>query len=207
MFWENYMTLCTRNNESPNAVAKKLSISSGSVTFWKKGKVPHHSTLLKIANYFNVSVDYLLGNEANIPQTEVSVQAPPNNRIPVYGSIAAGIPIEAITDIDDWEEITEEMASKGDYIALRIKGNSMEPTIPDRSVVIVRLQPEVNDGEIAAVLVNGDDATCKRVYKQPGGLLLSSINTEYPPMFFTAEQVHDLPVRIIGKVVELRVSF
>lgn len=60
MFWNNFSALCLRNNESPNGVAKKLSISSGTVTFWKKGKVPHHVTLLKIADYFGVTVDDLL---------------------------------------------------------------------------------------------------------------------------------------------------
>ncbi len=61
MFWEIFLSLCQQKGESPNAVAKKLSISSGAVTFWKKGKVPHHGTLLKIAEYFGVSVDFLLG--------------------------------------------------------------------------------------------------------------------------------------------------
>lgn len=64
MFWKNYELLCINKGESPNAVAKKLNISSGSVTWWKKGKVPHNSTIVKIANYFNVPVETLKGNQA-----------------------------------------------------------------------------------------------------------------------------------------------
>lgn len=64
MFWENFYRLCNKIGKSPNGVAKELNISSGSITFWKKGKVPHHSTLLKLADYFNVSVDYLLNDNS-----------------------------------------------------------------------------------------------------------------------------------------------
>lgn len=67
MFWENFVALCDKNGTKPNPVAKELGISSGSVTFWKKGKVPHHSTLIKIANYFDVSVDYLLTGQKEMP--------------------------------------------------------------------------------------------------------------------------------------------
>jgi transcriptional regulator with XRE-family HTH domain len=67
MFWENFVALCDKNGTKPNPVAKELGISSGSVTFWKKGKVPHHSTLIKIANYFGVSVDYLLTGQKEKP--------------------------------------------------------------------------------------------------------------------------------------------
>lgn len=62
MFWDNFYSLCHENKKSPNAIAKELGISSGAITSWKKGKVPHHNTLLKIAQYFGVTVDYLLGN-------------------------------------------------------------------------------------------------------------------------------------------------
>lgn len=62
MFWENFYGLCHSKQMSPNGVAKEIGISSGAITAWKQGKVPHHDTLIKIANYFGVSVDYLLGN-------------------------------------------------------------------------------------------------------------------------------------------------
>lgn len=72
MFWENFSNLCNENKISPNGLAKQLSISSGAITSWKNGRVPHHSTLLKIANYFNVSVDYLLGKTKHTSENSPS---------------------------------------------------------------------------------------------------------------------------------------
>ena len=130
----------------------------------------------------------------------------------MYGNVAAGVPILAVenfdsNDPDDWEEITEEMASTGEYFALRIHGDSMEPRMQEGDVVIVRLQQSIETGDIAIVRVNGDEATCKKIKKTPEGLILISINPSYEPMFYSPKDVETLPVEIIGKVVELRAKF
>ena len=132
---------------------------------------------------------------------------PQGVRIPVYGAVAAGIPLDAIQDIEDYEEITEDMARVGEYAALKIKGNSMLPRFTPGDVVIVRLQDDVDTGDIAIVMVNGDEATCKKIKKTPEGVMLISTNPEYEPMFFTNQEIKDKPVRIWGKVVELRAKF
>ena len=132
---------------------------------------------------------------------------PQGVRIPVYGSVAAGIPLEAIQDIEDYEEITEDMARSGKYAALKIKGNSMLPRFTPGDVVIVRLQDDVDNGDIAIVIVNGDEATCKKIKKTPEGVMLISTNPDYEPMFYSNQEIAELPVRIWGKVVELRAKF
>lgn len=132
---------------------------------------------------------------------------PQGVRIPVYGSVAAGIPLDAIQDIEDYEEITEDMARTGEYAALKIKGNSMLPRFTEGDVVIVRLQDDVDNGDIAIVMVNGDEATCKKIKKTPEGVMLISTNPDYEPMFYSNQEIADLPVRIWGKVVELRAKF
>lgn len=169
---------------------------------------PDTETLSKLADFFNVSLDYLVGRDdvEEINLTSAGL------RIPVYGNTAAGIPITAIEDFDsddpdDWEEISDAMARNGQYIALRIKGDSMEPRMRTGDVVIVRLQPEVNDGDIAIVRINGDEATCKKIKKTPEGLWLISTNPNYDPMFYSPKDIEELPVAIIGKVVELRAKF
>lgn len=169
---------------------------------------PDTVTLSKLADFFNVSLDYLVGRDdvEEINLTSAGL------RIPVYGNTAAGIPITAIEDFDsddpdDWEEISETMARNGQYIALRIKGDSMEPRMRTGDVVIVRLQPEVNDGDVAIVRINGDEATCKKIKKTPEGLWLISTNPNYDPMFYSPKGIEELPVAIIGKVVELRAKF
>lgn len=126
-------------------------------------------------------------------------------RIPVFGNVAAGVPITAITDIEDYEEMWEDEASRyGDLFALRIKGDSMEPKISNGDVVIVKSQPDADTGDIAIIRINGDEATCKKIKKTPDGLMLISTNPEYDPMFFSSKDVESLAVVILGKVVELR---
>ncbi|MBE5928477.1 MAG: repressor LexA [Lachnospiraceae bacterium] len=124
--------------------------------------------------------------------------------IPVLGRVAAGLPIEAIENIIDYEEITQEMAMSGEFFGLKIKGDSMEPRICDGDVVIVRKQDDADAGNIVIALVNGQDATCKRLNKYSSGIGLQSLNPKYEPMMFTKQDINDIPVKILGKVVELR---
>ena len=104
-----------------------------------------------MADFFNVSVDYLLGrdNTSSLPQSTGGTW------VPVLGRVAAGIPIEAIEDVEDYEEISPDMAKTGEFFALKIQGDSMEPKISNGDVVIVRQQPDCDNGDIAVVLVNG----------------------------------------------------
>ena len=115
--------------------------------------------------------------------------------------------MDAVEYIIDYEEISEDMARQGEFFALQIKGDSMEPKISDGDVVIVRKQPDIESGETAIVLVNGDEATIKKVQKFTGGINLIPSNPAYDVMTFTNEQIEKLPVRILGKVVELRAKF
>ncbi len=127
--------------------------------------------------------------------------------IPVLGKVQAGVPMEAIEDIIDYEEIDADMAKNGDYFALQIKGASMEPRFVEGDVVIVRKQPIVENGDIAVVMVNGDEATIKKFYRESNGIKLIPTNPAYDIMFYTPYEVDNLPVTILGKVVELRGKF
>lgn len=127
--------------------------------------------------------------------------------IPVYGNIAAGIPIEAIEDIIDQEEISAELAATGEYIALRVKGSSMNPRIMDGDVVIIKRQETIESGEIAAVMVNGNDVTLKQVKLEDNGLWLIPFNSAFPHKFYSKKECAELPIRILGKMVELRAKF
>lgn len=128
-------------------------------------------------------------------------------KIPVLGRVAAGIPMEAIENIIDTEEIPEVMAKSGEYFGLQIKGNSMTPRICEGDVVIVRKQSDAETDEVVIAMVNGDDAVCKRLMKYAGGISLMSFNPEYSPLIFSDKDIDSIPVRIIGKVVELRAKF
>ena len=189
---------------SQTKLSEKIGVSRSTIAMWEtNGSQPDNDNLLKLSEVFGVSVDYLLGRTSSMEAD----RKPKGVRIPVLGNVAAGIPIDAIENILDYEEISEDMASRGQYFGLKIKGSSMEPRIKEGDVVIVREQPEVESGEVAIVLVNGDTATCKKVVINEGGLTLIPFNPTYEPQFYPAEQVANLPVRIIGKVVELRGKF
>ncbi len=150
-----------------------------------------------LARELGVSVAYLCGEtDDKTPRRRVV-------RVPVYGQVAAGIPIDAITDIEDYEELPESMPAD-EYAALRIHGDSMEPRILDGDTVIVRLQSTAATGDVAIVIVNGDTATCKRIRRTPDGILLISTNPKYDPIFYSNREIEQLPVTIWGKVVELR---
>ena len=195
-------TLRKQRKLSQERLAKIVGVSRSAVAMWEtNSNEPDHETLNKIAELFGVTTDELLGRKSKTESSKAGV------RIPVYGSVAAGIPLEAITDIEDWEEIDEAMAAKGEYIALRIHGRSMEPRMLDGDVVIVKVQSHIEDGEIGIVFVNGDDATCKKIKKTPKGIMLISNNPAYEPMFYSNEEIENLPVRVLGKVVELRGKF
>lgn len=131
----------------------------------------------------------------------------PGFRIPVLGKIAAGVPTEAIEDIVDWEEITQEEALTGNFFGLVIKGDSMEPKFSEGDVVIVRKQSDCETGQVAVIIVNGCDATVKRIKKRPEGIMLIPTNPEYEPMFYSSAEMESLPVSILGRVVELRAKF
>lgn len=201
MFNERLKTLRIQRKMTQSELAKKIYISQPAYSKYEVGTAsPNPETLSKIADALDVSVDYLLGSGSQPAR-------PGYIRVPVLGRVAAGIPIDAIEEVIDWEDISAEAAGDGEYFGLQIKGHSMEPKISDGDVVIVRRQPDVDSGDIAVVLVNGDDATVKRIKKSPQGVTLIPSNPAYEPMYYTNAEIESLPVQILGRVVELRAKF
>lgn len=156
----------------------------------------------------NVSPAYLMGWDSNVgPVINGTKTKKQGTTINVLGRVAAGVPLEAIEDIIDTEEISEEMASTGEFFGLRIYGDSMEPKMSEGDVVVVRQQDDAESGDIVIAMINGCDATCKRLKKYANGIMLISNNPKYEPMVFTDEDIQEKPIRIIGRVMELRAKF
>ena len=123
----------------------------------------------------------------------------------VYGTIPAGIPMECIEDIIDTEEISADMLKGGkQYFGLRVKGNSMEPEYLDGDTLILMRQDNCESGDDCVVMVNGNDGTFKRVFKNENGIILQPLNPTYSPMVYSNEDIEKLPVRILGVVEEIR---
>lgn len=126
----------------------------------------------------------------------------------VYGTIPAGVPMEMIEDVLDTEEIDRDMLKGGkQYFGLRIKGNSMYPDYKDGDTIILEKVDNCESGQDCVVMVNGNDGTFKRVFKNENGIILQPLNSEYQPMIYSNEQIDKMPIKIIGKVVELRRKF
>lgn len=181
-------------------LAKKTELSRSYIGDIEKDRYnPSVSTLQLIATATNTPLEDLL------PSTKTASPTGHGVRIPVLGRVVAGIPIEAVEEILDYEEITPELAATGEFFALKIRGHSMEPRMMEGDVVIVRRQDDVESGDVAIVLVNGNEATVKRVKKQEDGITLIATNTSvYEPHYYSNKEIEELPVRILGKVVELR---
>ena len=217
--------LALRNERgfSQEQLAKVLHVSKSTVAMWETGqRLPSVEKYEEIADYFNVDMDFLYGRTSikrralfdesgsEYVNSKLVTSISRKNQgiiINVLGRVAAGIPIDAVTDIIDTEEISLEMARTGEFFGLQIKGDSMEPKISDGDVVIVRQQNDAESGDIVIATINGDEATCKRIRKYRDGIELVSINPCYEPMFFSNEEIENKPVRIIGRVVELRAKF
>lgn len=183
-------------------LAKAINVSQSALSGYETGKYEADTdTYKRMADFFGVTLDYLLGGDPSAAGRKGYI------RVPVLGRVAAGIPIDAIEEIIDWEDISAAAAGGGEYFGLQIKGHSMEPKISGGDIVIVRRQPDVDSGDIAVVLVNGDDATVKRVKKSPQGVTLIPSNPAYEPMYYSNDEIESLPVQILGRVVELRAKF
>lgn len=189
-------------NKTLEEVGSVVGVSKATIQRYEKGAITNipSDKIEKIAKALSTTPAFLMGWEDKSNRLK-------GVRIPILGRVVAGIPLEAITDIEGYEEITPKMASLGEYFALKIKGHSMEPQILDNDVVICKCQSDVESGDIAIILVNGDEATCKQIKKSPEGVTLIGFNPlVYPPHFYSNKEIEELPVNVIGKVVELRRS-
>lgn len=186
--------------------AKMIKVTKQTLYKYEQGIITNipSNKIEEIANALGVSPSYIMGWEDT---TEEPAPKRKGVAIPVLGHVAAGIPIEMIEDIIDTEEIPEDMAKHGEYFALKIKGDSMTPSINNSDVVIVRQQEDAENGDIVIATVNGNDAVCKRLKKYSDGLSLISLNPAYEPLYFNTSEIQGTPVKIIGKVVELRRKF
>ena len=197
---------------SQQNLADILDVNKVTISQYERGvRKPDVNMVSALCDIFNVSSDYLLGKDEVtlrfVDKNDIDKLERPATRIPVLGRVAAGIPIEAVEDILDWEEITPSMSLTGQYFGLKIKGDSMQPRIMDGDVVIVRSQPDAESGDVVIVQINGDTATCKRLVKHENGISLISFNPMYDPISFTEKEIDDLPITIIGKVVENRQKY
>lgn len=173
-------------------IAKFLNITTPAYSFYETSKrnMPTE-TAIKLAQFFNVSVDYLLGADTN------------NKRLlPVLGTVKAGYNYLAEENIIDYIEPNMNITDHANYFGLMVKGDSMAPLFDEGDYLIVhKTDGDFNTGDIGIVLINGDEATVKKVVKTDNGIELQAFNPYYPAKRYTYEEMQNLPVKLIGVVV------
>ena len=194
---------------SQQSLGIHLGVSRSTVAMWESGATRHSNDLIvEIANLFGVTTDYLLGrSRKTLPEDGEAIKPDGDGWIPVIGEVRGGTPINAIEFIEDWEQLDPSQIGSDRYVGLRVVGDSMEPRIKDGDIAIINTSVEVRSGDVAVVLVNGDTATIKKISFQDGGLLLIPFNNAYTPKFYGKNDIENLPVRIFGRVVEVRAKF
>lgn len=207
-----------KHDISMDEFSKMCNLSKGYISMLENNINPRNDkpiaptlpTIRKIALAINMDIDSILKALNSDQEIYLNTKTKRPNQgisINVLGRVAAGIPINAIEEIIDTEKITEELARTGTFFGLKIKGDSMTPNICDGDIVIVRQQDDAESGDIVIATINGDEATCKRLRKYKQGIELISNNPSYEPFEFSNEEILNKPVKIIGKVVELRRKF
>lgn len=190
-------------NLTQEELGAKLGLQKAAIQKYEAGKVENikRATIKKLAEIFSVSPAYIMALDDLSVDTYDNIYKIQTNKVPLIGTIAAGVPIFADECFECYIGVNGEI--KADF-CLRVKGDSMiNARINDGDIVFIRQQPDVLDGEIAAVLID-DDATLKRVYKNDNSVTLVAENPKYKPMVYTSED--DLSIRILGKAVAFQSS-
>lgn len=187
---------------SQYSFSRDFGISQSTIGNWESGtRQPKMDVLEKIAEYFNVSVDYLLGRSSDPARTTVPtgtniLPLPETYEIPLLGDIACGTPILANENVEQMVSVPSNITAD---FCLRCKGDSMiGARIYDGDLVYIKQQDDVDDGQIAAVLID-DEATLKRVYRDGDSMILQAENPAIKPQIYTAKDAKS--IRIIGLAV------
>lgn len=205
-------------------ISRATGIASSTFTDWKKGRyIPKQDKIDAITDFFikmnNPEVNAVLetiahqsGHKARLTHYETVFAETGDKtgsvKIPILNTVVAGLPVAAYEDILGYEEISANLASAGEFFALKIKGSSMMPTLQEDDIIIVKRTEDIETGDIAIVLINGDDATVKKVVKSPDGITLVAFNPAvYEPHFYSNEDIESLPIKVIGKVMEMKRTF
>ena len=211
------------NNMKPVELANKTHINKSLISNYLSGAFKAKQDKLDIiARTLNVSEAWLMGYDVDMDRewfpdskedlTNITIDnaryietTTKTVKIPILGKVPAGVPIEAIEDIIGYEEIPASMLRGGNnYFSLKIDGDSMYPDYKTGDILIIKQQNDCNSGDDCIVMVNGDDATFKRVIKQEKSIILKPLNNNYEPYYFDEYEILTKPVKIVGVAVEVR---
>lgn len=191
--------LRAKNGETQEQVAEATSTTHVSITRYESGqRMLKPAILRKLAEHYGVTIDYLLGREDVTKYFPNAYPMPAQNHLPIYGAIKCGPGGLAMEELLGYAESVKDPAT---HFCLMCYGDSMLPEFKDRDIVVIHQQEDIETGEIAAVIVDGEEGTLKRIVKQENVLTLVALNPAYPPRTFVGQDMNR--VHIVGKVVKM----
>ena len=203
---EKLKELRNKRNLTQEELAEELNISQKQISRYENGLRNFKQELLfKLAEYFDVSInDFFPPTTFDNGET---IDIEDSISIPIFGYIKAGIPIESQSDIIDYVEIPRSWTKGGKkFYGLKISGDSMENKYFENDIVIFEQNndTELYNGKDVAVMINGTEATFKKILVNENGIVLQPYNAKYDIMVFSKEDVINLPIRVVGIAVEKR---
>lgn len=201
-FSENLNRFLKVHGENQSDLCALCGVSSSTASGWCNGTImPRMDKVQEIADHFGCRISDLVENQVSLPPDAIPIDLSKYHQIPILGHISAGLPLYAEEHIEGYT--LTDLNGGAEYFALRVHGDSMNALrINDGDVIIVRRQEEVEQGEIAVVLVGGEDATVKRFYTTDSTVTLmpQSTNPEHKPQLYDLSKT---AIRVLGKVVKV----
>lgn len=199
MFKKNFIKLCNDKGVAPTVACKAVGLSNAAFSCWDENTIPRKSTLYKLADYFGVSVDYLLGKDTRRDEPPVRLYREQGqiSMVPLFESVSAGFGSLAVNEIVDYVPVAPRHDA-AELLCIRVRGDSMYPTIEDGDIILVHKQDTVDSGTVAVVLVDGEDGLVKRVVYGDGWIELQSVNPMYMPRRFNGRDA--ARVKVMGRV-------
>lgn len=202
---KNIKHLRKKRNIDQQELADYLNVPRSTLACWENNiRTPKLEQIVKIAQFFNVNLDIIYNDFNNITPVDIDDDI---IKIPVYGTIKAGIPIESQEDIIDYVDIPKSWA-KGDkkFYGLKISGDSMFPKYDEDDIVIFEQNHDTSlyNGKDCAIMINGTESTFKKLLVNEQGIVLQPYNTAYDIMMFSKEDIENLPIKVVGIAKERR---
>lgn len=186
----------------PVELHEKTGISESLISKYLSGNaVARQKKISLLSDALHINPVWLMGYE--IPMEAIPVNNIEKIKIPLLGTVKAGYDYLVEENIIGYESI-DNVSDKENYYALTVTGDSMDPLLSDGDIAIVHKQDDFNNGNTCIILINGNEATVKKVIRVDDGIDLIAMNPYYPKKHFTEKEINDIPVKIIGKVVEAK---
>lgn len=208
-------------NMKPIELAEKSGIDKAKISSYMSGRYKaKQDTLYLLAITLDVSPVWLMGYDVSMERKKdnnkdilnkigaIPLSGENMVKIPILGTVKAGYDYLAEENIVGTIKVNMDLIKDGsEYFALKVKGDSMQPVLYEDDIVIIKKQNDCEDGQIAVVLIDGEEGTIKKVKKSSTGIWLQPFNTNYEPLVYTNDEVEDIPVKIIGVVKQLQREF